>query len=293
MDIVLYFALGCAMLQGLLNVGIKAFNKERDDSSELCATIFYILSAIFIGGFSLVTGKLSFPELESLRPYVVNLILMVVLNGVGIMCVFKSLKEMEASSFTIFYSSNVIFTLFVSFVFLGEVLSGFQYVGLAIIFLGILILCYKKGELINNLKNAWPVWIASFCMGAVIVNTRYLLSDISPLNPYSYSVISFFATALFIFLTDIKKIGSGFKNFVNISFTKWMFGLGFIHALMLIFLYKALSFTEFNSVQVAGVMASSVFFGVVLATFLLGERKDAIKKILATIITFIGLWLIK
>ena len=293
MDISLRFALACAVLQGVLNVGMRIFNLKRKDDSRIYVTIFYVFSAFFIGGFAFFSKKLLMPEIRSLSPYVLNLILMVFLNGIGIIFIFESLKRLEVSVFTVLFSSNVMITLLASRFLLKEKINELQYFGLIFLFLGVWMLCYEKGTLLKNLKKAWPIWISSPCMGTAIVNTKYLLTEPSPFNPYSYSVLSFLLTALFIFLTNPVKIGRGFGNFVDTYFLKWMFSLSFIHALMLIFLYKALSSSESNSVQVAGVMASSVFFGVILATLFLEEKKGFLKKFLAMMVTFIGLWLIK
>jgi len=292
MSLVVFFSLSYAFLQGVLNFGMKKFTKNSAGNYEFYAVIFYVVSAILVGVFSLLYGERILVDISIFKPYILNIFLVVILNGVGIINVFSSFRKVEASVFTILFSSNVVFTLLSSYFFLKESLEWSQYLGVFFVIFAIIIVTYRKGGFEIKFNNGVIILLASFCMGVAITNTKYLFLSLPELTPFSYLIISSCSTAIFILIVKFKKILIGIKELRNINFIKWMSFLSFVHALMLFALYKALSFVESNSMQVAGIMSSSVLFGVLLSFIFLKERSFWVRKILAVMIVFLGIWLI-
>ena len=82
-------------------------------------------------------------NIPNLQPILFNFVLMIVLYSAENIFLFKALKKLEASKFTIIFSSRALFTVLVSSILLGEFLNIGQWVGAILILLGIYLVIGK------------------------------------------------------------------------------------------------------------------------------------------------------
>src|SRR5688572_26831534 len=114
----------------------KIVLREEKTDPIAFSIIFKLLSGLIIGAFKLFTGGFSFPNWQSL---IFNLVAMVIISTVANVAIFLSLKKIEASQFTVIFSTRVLFTIIASSLFLGEGLNPLQMLGTFLVLAGVVI----------------------------------------------------------------------------------------------------------------------------------------------------------
>lgn len=257
---------------------------RENNSKPIAFSIFFqFLTGILITISGFLLGNMVFPNIVPLIP---NLLLMIVLYTFANIFIFKSLKEIEASKYTIIFATRALFTILASTLILSEGLTIKQLGGTLFILLGVIIVSiestkfsFKKGELFALL--------GAIGFGFANTNDRFLLSTF---NIYPYMSVIFISPAIFmafIYPKELKHI----KLFLHKSFFKKALLLCVIYALSAITFFGALKIAD-NSSQVISVNLTSVITTVLLSIIFLKERSHIIKKLAGAIITFIGLFLI-
>ncbi len=111
--------------------------KENKSDPIAYSIVFQIITGLIVGVFALFRG-FSIPNLLPILP---NLILMIFLYGVGNIFVFKALKNLEASDFTIIFASRTLWTIIAAIIFLKERADLFKkLIGSVISFIGVILL---------------------------------------------------------------------------------------------------------------------------------------------------------
>lgn len=257
--------------------------KEEKSDPLAYAIFFQFLTGVFIGAFGFFVSDMSFPDM---RPLIVNVILMVLLYAFGNVFMFKALKKIEASKFTIIFSSRALFTIFASSLLLGEFLSRKHWIGALFIFAGIVLVSFKPERVL--FKRVEPVaLLAAIFFGFATTNDRFLLKSF---NVYPYLLLGFVAPALLIAVLNphtIKKMRT--------LFDKKTLG----KAILLSVFYGAAAITFYFALQVAPTSSqvvtinlTSVIIIVLLSIIFLKERENIPRKIVGAILSFLGLLLI-
>lgn len=262
----------------------KKILRDEENNPVAFSIFFQILTGMVIFVIGLLTSEMGFPS--NLSSLLGNLILMMILYGLSNVLIFKSLKETEASKFTIIFSTRTFFTVLASSIFLGEMLNGRQFLGTLLIFLSVIIITLKSKK-ISITRGDFMALFAAAGFGFAITNDRFLIQNFIL---YSYLSISFIAPGIFtamIYPKDAMEI----KKLLKFEPLKRIGVLSVIYAFSAITFFAGLKMSS-NSSQVASVNMTSVIVTVFLSIILLKERDNLAKKILAVFICFGGLLLV-
>lgn len=250
------------------------------------AVLFQCTTGTILGGVGLLFGDMSFPLLG---PLVFNLVLLAIFYGVGNVFIFKSIQLLEASTYTIIFSTRVLFTMLASFLFLSERLTIYHIIGTTFILLGVLLVTLKSLTSFDfsSPKGELFALLAAIFFGFELTNDRILLNS---LHLYPYMFLSFILPSLLIALLYHQKI-KNIKVFADKNIISKILLLSFIYGLASIAFFSALQKAPSSS-QVAAVNVSQVVITVLLSIIFLKERDSFIKKIIGAVLSFIGLLLV-
>ncbi len=253
---------------------------KKESSNPVAYSIIF---QSLLGFFLLIYGSLfgSFSA-QNIKPVLINLLLMAVFYGLGNIFVFKSLKILEASVFTIVHSSRVLFTILASTIFLRESLNVSQFLGIFLILSAIIIIYFSRSLLKFN-KGVLFAFVASLFFGIEVTNDKYMLNSF---NIYTFLVLICWLPALFSFCLQ-PSIQSIKKIVVNKYLITRMLILSFFYSLAVIFYFFALRLNN-NSSQIASLNQLGTIVIVILAIIFLNEKGKLLRKFAATILAIVG-----
>lgn len=258
--------------------------KEDRSRPIAYAIVFQFLTGVVIGIVGFIFSDMSLPK--QITPLFLNLLLMTLLYGFSNVFIFKSLKETQASKFTILFATRAFFTVIASSLVLKEFLTKEQLIGTLLIFISVVVVSLKEKRFSFG-KGEILALLGATAFGIANTNDRYLLQHF---NVYPYVSIGFIAPSIlmsFIYPKELKHI----KIFLNKKVFTRVFVLSTIYAFSAVTFFFALQIGE-SSAQVASVNLTSVIITVLLSIALLKERDNIPKKAFGAIISFIGLLLL-
>lgn len=257
---------------------------KESNSKPIAYSIFYqFLIGIFMAVIALFFGGIHLPNL---RPLIFNLILMALFYGFSNIFIFKSLKQTEASKFTIIFSTRAFFTIFASSLLLKEFLTTKQFIGVSFIFLGVILVNLKSRKFSLG-RGEFFALLGAICFGLANSNDRYLLKHF---ELYSYMAVCFIVPSLVmscIYHRELEHI----KLFLSKKVLKKVLLLCIFYGSAALTFFAALQIGS-NSSQIASINLSSVIITVLLSIIFLKEREIISKKLIAAIVSFIGLLLL-
>lgn len=146
--------------------------KEHESQPVAYSIFFQLITGIIIGLVGFLFADMSLPgNLAKLLP---NLILMTFLYGFANFFIFKSLKQTEASKFTIVFATRAFFTVLASSLLLRESLTQIQFFGAILIFSGVILINLKSSRFSLD-KGSLLALLAAITFGTANTNDRYLL----------------------------------------------------------------------------------------------------------------------
>lgn len=257
-----------------------AMKNEKSDPVTSTA-IFQFLFAFF-GLLAAIVSGFHVPQLW-LMPYFV---LSAILYAVGTTSFFKAVKIIEASELTVLGSFGTIVTIIISFLFLGERLSGPQWAGAALIVGGVTIVSYERTGMKFNKGVAWAL-VGAFCYGIGVTFDAYILRFYDAL---SFIPVISTLTGVIVLTMNPRKIT---KFLTDVRSTNVNLGIfTFLYVVGAIAFYYPISQGILVS-QMSSIGRVSIILTVILAMIFLRERSHIGKKILGAILTTIGIVLIK
>lgn len=256
----------------------------KDNSRPVAfSVLFQVGTGLILTVVGFVFADMTLPNLV---PLLGNLVLMILLYGLGNVLMFRSLEHTEASVFTIFFATRALFTIGASSLLLQEALTLKQLMGAAFIFLAVVLVSWKSQKIRLGTGELLAL-AAAACFGLANTNDRYLLQSFSL---YSYLSIAFIIPAVLTAASNPKEM-----KYIPIFFQgkalRNMLLLCMIYAVSSLAFFKALQVAD-NSSQVAAINLTSVIVIVLLSVAFLREREHTIRKIVGACICFIGLLLV-
>lgn len=213
----------------------------------------------------------------------------------GLACVFYALndristdvrKGLEASVFSIVKQVSTVFMIMAGLLFFKEEFVLTKILGAFLIVISNILVFYKKGTFKNN-KYVWLGLLASLCNTiALVIDVNYSKQFNLPL----YSGFTLLLPALLIFIFErikIKDIKDEFKG--NKKVVMMITGLSW--ALMMILKLRAYQLGQV--IVIAPLCSLTAILNVVVGYFLLKEKSNMWKKMLAGILIIISVILIK
>lgn len=199
---------------------------------------------------------------------------------------FKAYQTMNPSRFAILFALRAVFTLIFSSILLNESLTFENFLGLILIIASIVLINYEKGGFKLQKGDLFALYTA-FAFGTSNTNDRFLLNTI---DVYPYMVLGFILPAL-VNLVIYNKRFRPFKTYINQEYLKKMALLCIIYAGSAIFFFVALEATD-NSSQLASLNLLNGVITVLLSIVIFKEKDKLLLKIIAALISLIGLLLI-
>lgn len=258
--------------------------KENESQPVAYSIFFQFLTGVVLGLVGFLFADMSLPA--NLADLFWNLALMTILYGFSNIFIFKSLKQTEASKFSIVFATRAFFTVLASSILLEEFLEGSQFLGALFIFSGVVLVNLKSSKLSFDRGTLFALF-AAFAFGIANTNDRFLLGSFSV---YPYITIGFLAPSLLmaaIYPKEIKHI----KVFLDKKILNKMLFLSVIYAFSAVAFFAALQLSD-NSSRVASINLISVIVTVILATIFLKEKDNLSKKVISAILSFVGLLLL-
>lgn len=274
--------LGISMLSDTAGRLIQRTILKNEKSDPIAyATLFQLFCGVIIGVIALVTGI----KIPDLQPIWINLLLASVLYGLATICIYKSLKTIEASLFTILFASRVIWTIFGGVLLLHETFLPIQIFGAVLIFASVVFVSWTKASLKFQKAEYFALAAAAF-FAIATVNDAYILQSF---DPTTYLAYGFIGPGIFIWLLYLKKSRVIVSTMVSkASRGIWLLAVVYsISALGFVWAYKLGN----NIAQLASIYQISSILTIAFAVVLLRERDHLWRKIIAGVIGFVGVLL--
>lgn len=257
--------------------------KESNSRPIAYSLVFEVMVSVMLGVAGLIQGRLAWPDFSVIG---LNFLIMTVLYAAANVFLFTALKSVEVSKFTILFSVRGFITVIASTLFLSEGLNSLQLLGAFAIFVAIALVNFKSNQLQLSKFDVWAL-LAGVCFGLANTNDRMLLNH---MDVYTFTTIGFLTPALLIAAIYPKEVPH-VRLFLQPTLLKKMVIFAALYALSSVTFFMALQTTD-NSSQVATVNLTSVVLIVLLGIVFLKEKTDIAKKMVAAVLSFIGLWLI-
>lgn len=271
------------VLASITTILQKILLRQEKNDPVAFSIFFQIIIGIIFGIAVVFLGQ---NPLLNLNKHIFNVILAVILYGFGNVFVFKALKNIEASKFTVIFSSRALFTTLASTLLLEEGLTPKQLIGAGFIISGIIIATLKSLKYKFQKSDLIGV-AAGLFFGLANTNDRFLLQSI---NLYPYLLIVFLLPGVFI-MTIYPKTLSKMRVFLEKRLFAKIMILCLIYSASAVTFFAALQMAT-NSSQVVNINLAGIIVTVILSIIILKERTNIIKKIVGAILAFIGLVLI-
>lgn len=257
---------------------------SEEDSNPIAYTIIYqVLTAlilcivVFIHGF----------HIPNLMPLIIPLAILTIFDSAMNVCMFQSLKYIDASEFTILFSSRSVFAIITAIIFLHEKFSIIQAMGTILIIGSIILVSWKK-EKIKFSKGEILAVIAATAWGLKFINEAYIITRMDVLT---FSFLDYLLPALTIWAV-FPKATKSMRKVLNRKSTFNMLILCFTSAITTLGLFFAYQYGR-NAAQISSLSQIATIVTVLLAIIFLRETIGLKKKILAGIICFIGVLLVR
>lgn len=244
--------------------------------------VFQLLIGILIGIYAVFKG-FSTPNLVPIIP---NLILMTILYGAGNVFIFSALKMIDASEFTIVFASRALWTIIGEIIFLKESFSAQQTLGTLLIIASVILVSWKKQKFIFSKGFVFSV-LAGLFFGFAFTNDAFIVNNF---DVPSYLTIAFIIPSLAVWAIYPKSTAKMKLLFERKTLLKLGL-LGIFYTISSITIFLAYQIGK-NATQIAPLNQTATIITVILSIIFLKERLDLWKKLLAVIISFVGVVLI-
>jgi drug/metabolite transporter (DMT)-like permease len=217
-----------------------------------------------------------------------NVLLSMLLYPAANYCYVMAMQRSEASQFSVLFTTRVFWSVLVSIIFLHETISGLILIGALFLFVSCIIAIWEESFSIKNKATIFPLLTAMF-LGLALANDGIILSH--GFDVLSYEAIAFVSTPIILpLISKSARVASvemlrDFKKMLGMS------ALAICYALSSVLLFYA-----FNKGQKFSVLSSlnqtQTVVVVLAAAILLRERRYIMRRLVAAIISFIGVLLI-
>jgi len=266
---------------------IQRFLLKEDNSNPIAfAVIFQLLTGILLLIFAVILG-INFSLIKT-DGIVSNLILMPFLFGMSNIFIFKSLKNTEASLFTVFFTTRALWIILIAVLALDEAFTARQILGTILILLSILIIMSKNTSFRISKGGIYALLAAVF-MGGAIINDAIIINQFK--NVPFYVALSFIAPSIFIWAINPRQS----LNILQITRSTMLYKIGVLSVVYgIAAMTYLMSYTMGAAAsQIGAIYQTTSIVTVGLAIVFLKETKHLYLKLLAVLVSFIGILLIK
>lgn len=196
---------------------------------------------------------------------------------------FKSYSKLDVTLKVLFGESKLLFVFFLSVIFLREVITLTKFLGVFIVFTGMIIISHKKGEKFGMLSQKGVVYsLLSSLFTAFAIMVDKLSQDYFTAGMFSFLV--YFLPAL-ILLPFVFRKKEEFKSIVSNSWLPMIITVTLSSA-SYFFMLKA--FQLVSATVVYTIIRSSIIFTILGGFIFLKERKDFWKRLFVGELMLVG-----
>ena len=260
--------------------------KDKSSDPVAYSIVSSIVSGVLIGIYAIFKEV----SLNGLTEVVPQLILMAILYGSAFYCMFTSLKLIEASEFSVLFATRALWSIIAAILFLHEQFSVQQIFGTVLIIISVLIVSlhpntakqfkFGRGQLLALL--------GAMVFGSSFINDAIILQKVDAL---AYSFLIFLIPNILLWLIFPKTTKTIRKIVKGQDLWKLVL-LGVFSAVGAVTFFLSYQAGR-NAAQIASINQVSIITIVFFAIIFLKERSGIWKKVVAAIISFIGVLLVK
>ena len=246
-----------------------------------------IFSIVLMVGLLLFTGGLQSIGFEEFAFLVLSGIIGI---SIGDSLFFKSLQDLGAKVQVVFFLLGQIFTMLLSLLLLGEVLTISQYVGATILLIGIAIVIWRKQENHpNKIRGIVCGLLSILCFSISIIMVKVSISDLEVITATFYRMA--FGT---IFTLGFGVIGKQFTSWINPLRDVRLLGAFVLNVVVITYGGFILSMVaiKYISVSLASVLSTTEPIFVLAFAFMINKEKVNRQELIGTFMTLVGLYLI-
>lgn len=289
------FALLSPAFWGLNNVFNKFLVAKKFQGYFSITSYLHFIDLIFAGIIYFVT------PVSFCFPYAVFAMAVGLLPLVAFWFYTKALLVEEVSRVTPLFQFIPILVVFLSALFLNEILSAQKYFGIALIVVTSLLISYRKSESGNSLSSAFKLMIPfSVVLSVYTILVKYLLSYLNDWSIFFWMIIGSFVGVLFLltfskprreFVETVPVLG--FRTFIVALVGEGAYVLGTICSIIAMSLSYASLVSALGGLQQFFVFIYMLLLSLFLPKILKEEigRNVVALKISAIALMFVGTWL--
>ncbi len=249
--------------------------------------LFYIVNGFTAGLMLLAYGLWMGFKLPNFSEISINLIIMIIFLGFGNMLNFNALKKVEASEFTVLFSTRAIWSVVGAILILDEAFGLKQIIGASLIIASVFLVSWKKKSFRLN-EGEMLTLAAAAMFGLEFINDTYLLNSV---DLFFYLPLIFLFPSIFIGTINYKKVTNiqkyvALKDFLKLIILALMFAVSATATLTAYTLGH-------NAAQIAVLNQTSTILIVFLGIIFLNERTHMKLKIAGAVISLIGVYLVR
>ncbi|MCA9372730.1 DMT family transporter [Candidatus Woesebacteria bacterium] len=270
----------------------KQISTIDDTLNYIFTVLFQILGGVFVIIFSVLMGFGG--EYSQFIPTIDAYILIKIIAGAilwfsATFLSMKALHTVSASKYSVIETLSPVLSIVLALLFLGEHFVQQQFFGVILIFISVFLVMYDKKTKLTTFSKGELIAIASTIFsGLALVNDKgiYLRAPLSPTLATLFILPGLLA--ILAQPKELKKLKLIRKNFGVI---KQLLIMSAIWSVAAIFYYKAIVLSQSISLVVS-VSQLSVILTVLLGLIFLKETTNWRKKLLAAVISVVGLILV-
>lgn len=208
--------------------------------------------------------------------------------SIGDSLFFKSLQDLGAKVQVIFFLLGQIFTMILSLLLLGEVLSPEQYAGAMILLAGIVI-GGKQTDHPNKIRGIICGLLSILCFSASVIMVKIAIADVEVVTATFYRMV--FGT---IFTLGFGVVGKQLFSWISPLRNKRILSLFILNVFVITYGGFLLSMVaiKFITVSLTSVLGTTEPVFVLLFAYLINKEKTSRQEIIGTLITLVGLFMI-
>lgn len=257
----------------------RAMNNDTSDPVASSIVFQFLLGCITLA-YAMFRG-FHVPDIHFLPFFLISGIL----YAAGTIAFFHAYKLIEASEIGILSGFGSVMAIIGAYIFLHNVLSPYQFVGAALVIFAVVIINLTKSKLkLNN--GAWLTILGTSSYGLANVCDAYIVKSF---DAVSYLAIMCFIPGVLIYLRYSTRTKAIVRAVKHIDRNLFIFTV--LYAVQAVAFYMALSSGALVA-QLNVIIRASIILTVVLATVFLKEHDRLPRKIVAAILTTIGVLLV-
>lgn len=210
--------------------------------------------------------------------------------SVGDSLFFKSLQDLGAKVQVIFFLLGQIFTMILSLLLLGELLSLEQYIGAIILLTGIVVVIWGKQENHpNKIRGIVCGLLSILCFSVSAIMVKMAIADVEVVTATFYRMA--FGT---IFTLGFGVMGKQLPSWVKPLRDKQLLALFILNVFVITYGGFLLSMVAIKliSVSLVSVLGTTEPIFVLLFAYLINKEKITKQEVIGTMITLAGLFII-